>query len=332
MQNQYKYTMVSTLGIVQNKKKEYQRFMLVDSNYHSTMVSAEDVVRALTKEPDCISNMEIREGKPISSNGALDRYAFGDLMTGQYVGVPSYVIIDRLESNGELVGYTVYNPQGMIQRIDVATAVKLAKEKLICNGKIRTSSKGKEIVSSIKGDYNVISADSAKQKKAEKIKVQLMFSTMNGNTNISYTGMIVDCVDMQRLSQIITECKKANETMVAKIKPYGGIKAAKELQIVPMAESKFYVVIPDGELSKLCALPSVELKVSNRFSISVMSYKKDGRGDFFYAEAPVKVTGNQMEIGKPVIEEENPEARKSLESALSGYCNVMKKWYSTVAK
>lgn len=101
MQNQYKYTMVSTLGIVQNKKKEYQRFMLVDSNYHSTMVSAEDVVRALTKEPDCISNMEIREGKPISSNGALDRYAFGDLMTGQYVGVPSYVIIDRLESNGE---------------------------------------------------------------------------------------------------------------------------------------------------------------------------------------------------------------------------------------
>ena len=331
MQNQYKYTMVSTLGTIQNKKKEYQGFMLVDSDYRSMVVSAEDVVKALTKDPGCISNMEIRDGKPVSSNGALDRYAFGDRITGQYIGVANYVVINRIEENGNLWGYTMYAPNGTIQRVDNNNAVALAKQKLISNGKIRTSAKGTEFVSSIRGDYNVIDVSTKKQKKPEKVTLQLMFTTMNGNTGVQYTGMIVKCVDMERLSQIITGCREANAALIQAILPYGGKKAARELQIIPMAESTHYVVIDNKSLDAISKMDGVEVKVTNRFTVSYMNYKQDGSGDFFYAESPVRINNGQMEVGKPTIDEDNKSIAEKLESNVKNYGNAIKNWYNGLA-
>lgn len=290
--NNYKYTLVSTAGVMNGKKREYQMFTLLDSTYRVTMLDAMGIMNLLKSTPGAVSNMEIgKDGRPTSSNGSLERYGFRDTMSGVYVGVPTYVIIDRIEENGVLKGYTIYTPSNQISIIDAATAVSLAEQKLICNGKIRVSGNGTKTVSSIKGEYNLKNVETPKagkmttaQKKEAEVVIKPMFTTFNNNTKVSYMGVIVSAKRVDILSKVLEECEKERVALVDKIAAVGGEKVREELKPITFDSTEKYIVIPNELAFSICEQYGAKIKFPvKNITISVMHYMANKEGEFIDA-------------------------------------------------
>lgn len=152
-----KYTMVVRHGNADDKGKVLSTlgYTLISPDYKTITLSAEKIKESLSKGEAEISNLGLNEkGELVGTNGAIDKYTFVDVNTIRPVGKTKAVIINRIEQNDKLVGYTIFTADGVLAEEKLADVVKLAQANMIANGKIRHTATG-DIVSSIKGDYEI---------------------------------------------------------------------------------------------------------------------------------------------------------------------------------
>ena len=292
-------TMVASKGVLNGKKPTYTGFMIVDDSYNVRSVSVREVQELLSRNPGAIANMELVNGIPTSSNGAMERYAFVDESSGQYMNTNSSVILDRITKDGKAIGYTLYCPDGIIRRLPTEQVVQMAANKLICNGKVGKDDSGVPFVSSIRGTYTqVVVKDEDKQETdTTPVSLMVLFATqcpnLKGFKDKAYVGAIVSCSNMAKASKIVEACYKDNKKLQGELIDYAGDKIRTELKIVPLKPGVYYVVVSTEMFGKIVDMPNAKVTFPRGLSISLIEYTQPHSRDFLYAEVKL---GQNLEI------------------------------------
>lgn len=192
-------------------------YTLIDEDYSFVRMSGTDIAKSIANKSVEITNLGIENGKLVSTNGALKNYTLVD-MAGNLACEPRAVILNRVENDKGLLGYTVYGLNGTLQEMNVASAVELAKAGKIANGKIRHTQQG-DIVASIGGLYplRIIEIKSAVD---TAITVSLLFigSALDGTGKATrYGGVIVESKSAAAISKLYETLNKSNKAIIDKI-------------------------------------------------------------------------------------------------------------------
>lgn len=183
-----KYVAVSRLvTIVPAKKpkvKDTLGYALV--NVQSLAVvqkNAVEIKEAIASGAIEVLNLGINtDGKLAFTNGAEDNYPAVDATSGASIRA-GVVVISRIEKNGKLTDYLVYNSlTNRIAPMSLADILKIGSEN-VANGKLRKTSTG-DIIQSIKGEYPVID-NKVVESNASKQSVKRMDGGSLENLNVS---------------------------------------------------------------------------------------------------------------------------------------------------
>ena len=127
------FTMITRQG---KSKDSVSAYTLISSDYQTVTMSVTDLTKEIKSGKMKVTNLSVEGSSIVSTNGALDKYTFINTDTGMVEGTAHAVILNRAESKGKLIGYTVFTNTGNLAELSVAETVALAKNKLISNGKI----------------------------------------------------------------------------------------------------------------------------------------------------------------------------------------------------
>ena len=211
-----KLTMVMRCGDAKSPA-EALMYTLIGEDYSFTRLTGADIVSKLASKTIEVTNMGVENGKLVSTNGALKNYTLVD-MSGNLANEIKAVILNRVENEKGLLGYTVYGLNGTLQEMNVPTAVELAKAGKIANGKIRHTQQG-DIVASIGGLYPLRTLK-MQDTTDDKITVDLLFmgSALDGTGRASrYAGVIVNSKNAATVSKLYKKLSESNKTVVDKI-------------------------------------------------------------------------------------------------------------------
>lgn len=219
-------------------------YTLISEDYKFETITGTNIAQAIVGGQIEVTNMAVTEKGLASTNGALKNYTLIDKM-GNMVNSPKAVILNRVENDKGLIGYTMYTAVGTLADVNVETAVDMANRGEIANGKIRHTSQG-DIVASIGGMYplRVIEINKAKE---GKVKVGIMFigSALSGKGVIKYAGITVESDSAVSATKIHSKLAAANKKLIDKIATYGGgTEDADALGIKRTGNAGFYGVYP----------------------------------------------------------------------------------------
>ena len=114
--------------------------------------SVKNVENVIRNKVATIDNLDIVDGNIVGSNGILDRYP-KITASGELIGRSNpLIVVDQITNNGETVGYTVTNYQGMVRKARNSDVIAHAKQYGIANGKV-VMKDNIEFISSIVGSY-----------------------------------------------------------------------------------------------------------------------------------------------------------------------------------
>ena len=139
--------------------------ILNSRNGQITDIEKEDLGRRLLLQEVHIENLRSK-GKSLEIegyNGSIDRY-------GEVNGKQSLVILKAYRDNKDnLVGFLASDSQGNVRRLSLNTAISIAENYGIANGKI-VDRDGKKIISAIEGtyDYEIVQMKNEKEQNKEK--------------------------------------------------------------------------------------------------------------------------------------------------------------------
>ena len=264
-------TMIARHGM---DKHNIVMYTLITNDYQTLQKPTNEVVDMINKKVAVFTNLTVGPKGIESTNGALDKYTFINMTTGQPEGTPRAVILDRVEQNGKLVGYTVFTQHGTIAELNVADAAALANKGLISNGKIRHTAEG-DTVSAIGGTYPLRTIQIAEAPKGEIVTDLAYFGTIVG-TDIEYCGAIVSCTSATEMSKVADMLHKSNAKVIADAVKVGGQKVRESLAIVRMGANSLYGVFEVSVLEKLIKANS---KVNNGLGsirVSALKYTDEG--------------------------------------------------------
>ena len=273
------FTMVARCG---DGKHSAIAYTLIASDYQIVNVSAEEL-KASIKDGSCsVANMGIDQvsNELVSTNGAMDKYTLIDSASGMIVGQAKAVILNRVEQNGKLIGYTVFNQFGNMVEMSVVDASVLANKRLISNGKVKHTDSG-DIVSAIGGTYPLREITISAAPKGN-IKISIMYFAMNRTANAEYTGAIFTCESATQMSEIINEVTKANASLVGKVVnkiPKSTVESTRNSMAVQRIRgNEVYAVVDLSTLKKIMAKANAKVvNASNLMLLSIInSYDKDG--------------------------------------------------------
>ena len=238
-----KFTMVMRTG---NPKANSVNmiYTLIGEDYSFAQYTGQNLAKAIMDGKIEVTNLGISDKGLVSTNGALKNYTLVNEY-GQLVGAARAVILNRVETDKGLVGYTIYNLNGVLQEVTIATAVELAKSELIANGKVRPTSNG-EIVASIKGDYPIrtIKINDTTLDKTIKVNVLFFGSMLAGQHNTKYAGIMIDGANAASVSKLYDPLCRANKKLIDKVKEVTGVDEAKSFGIQRTGTAGFYGVYP----------------------------------------------------------------------------------------
>lgn len=245
-------TMITRIG---KSNKEVSAYTLINENYETKTVKVSALAKILATDKSGVTNLALKDGKIVSTNGALDNYTLID--TDEQPGnaiknTPRAVILNRAEQNGKLIGYTAYMTNGAIAELSVAQAVELVNKKLVANGKIKHTQSG-DIVSSIGGEYPLRVIKVAEAPKAEIVCKPMLFNKVS---NIECFGIVVKSTSAVQMTAINKVLEAANKSLVAKIEKAGLEKEAFENQRV--SATGVYAVIEEKEAAKIFGKTKVD--------------------------------------------------------------------------
>ena len=223
---------------------ETMYYTLITESYGIKRISGTELVQAIRSKKIEVTNLDVDSKGLVSTNGAIKNYTLIDL-SGNIVGTPRAVILNRVEINGNLAGYTIYNANGVLQEVNVANAAELARANLIANGKIRHTQQG-DIVASINGNYplRIIEVAKAVEDKEIKADVLLLGSALTGDRTIKYGGIIIEGNSAATMTKYYEKLVRANDNLIQEIKASTGIDESASLKIKRTGNAGFYGVYP----------------------------------------------------------------------------------------
>lgn len=282
------FTMITRHG---SSKDAISAYTLISSDYQTVTMSVKDLSTAISSKKIAVTNLDLSKKGLVSTNGALDKYTLINSQTNQVEGVARAVILDRVEQNGKLVGYTVFTQNGTLAEVNIADAAALASKGLISNGKIRHTQDG-DIVSAIGGTYPLRTISFSEAPKGEITTDILYFGTVVG-VPTEYFGAIVSCTSATEMSQIIHMLSTSNASVINEVSKVAGQSVRESLAIKRMGANSLYGVFSIASLKKLLKANSKLRNQLGSITVSAIKYT-NGEAD----EATVKldskwkVTGN----------------------------------------
>lgn len=266
-------TMITRHGA---SKTEITAYTLISTDYQTVQMSAADLTKAIKDKKIEVTNLTIGAKGIEGTNGALDKYTLINAQTGMVEGTPRAVILDRVEKNDKLIGYTVFSQHGTVIELSVKDAVELCNQKLVANGKIRHTQEG-DIVSAIGGNYRLREIEIAKAPKGEITTDILYFGTII-NAKTEYVGAIVSCTSATEMSKISNALMASNAKVVASATKVGGQAVRNALEIKRMGATSVYGVFEVSVLKKLVEKGAkIQNKIGN-ITVSAIKYT-DGEAD-----------------------------------------------------
>lgn len=260
------YTMITRHG----NKANTTAYTLISEDYQTTTLKVDEIVKQLKAKKIAITNLAVGAKGLESTNGALSKYTLINSETNQVDGIPSAVILDRVEQGDKLVGYTMFTQSGTIAEVSIADAVALANNNLISNGKIRHTNEG-DIVQSIGGNYPLRTIEIAKAPKGEVTVDILYFAAVHG-VSTKYLGAIVSGTSATEMSKIVKAISDSNAKVVAETVKVAGQGARKSLAIQRMGANSIYAIFGIDVLKKL--ISGANTKLSNGVGNIVVSAGK----------------------------------------------------------
>ena len=248
---------------------------VISNNYAVRTVGADELVTAIKAKKIELTNIEEKDGSVVFSNGSEKNYTTISMVTGQLVSKPAAVILDRIEDkSGKVVGYTVFMPNGTIEKLSVATAADATAKGLVANGKIRHTAEG-DIVSSIKGNYNlcVVDSDDAGKKSKEVISMGVMFfaNAIHGDKEASYAGVILSCDSAVKISECMKKVITNNKALIETLRGFNE-KELEALKIQRISVCEFYVVIDMLMFTQIMYKMNGKVTEAKKYNISVLEY------------------------------------------------------------
>lgn len=210
-------TMVARGALSDGANKQYC-YTLVDSDFKIYNLKEQELAKVIKAGQIEVTNLSIVGGEIRATNGAMDKYTQFDVQ-GNVVGKPRAVILSRIEKNGDLVGYIVFTPDGVVSKIPLEKVVEMCKNELIANGKLRPVGNG-YIVSSIKGEYPIENHKMSKEPISEvpTIEATLFGSALKGSNDTRFVGMEVKFSNAVNMSKLYPTLKEANISVCTKLR------------------------------------------------------------------------------------------------------------------
>lgn len=239
-----------------NDVKGVTGYSLISSDYQTVMLDATTLAKNISNKSMVVTNLGIKDGKIVSTNGALDRYNIISTQTNAIIGAPMAVILDRVERDGKLVGYTMFTQDGRIKETSVAEAVMLCNNKAISNGKIRHTDNG-DIVSAIGGNYTLRQIEPLKAPTGQTT-VDLMYFEEDSRGN-KYFGAIISCTSAVEMGKISSTFGKSNAELVERLSKVRD-NAKRDLGVQRVDTNSIFGAFPLDMLDKLTKLKTTDIK------------------------------------------------------------------------
>lgn len=237
------FTMVARTGL-EKAKAEDMIYSLIGEDYNIIAVKGSDLMKKIASKEVAITNLGIENGKLVSTNGAIDKYPFVNMETGQLSGKQCAVVLNRVEVNERLMGYTIMCPDGIIREMKVPEAVTLYNSVGIANGKIRQSSAG-PIISSINGNFplRVLTIKNAESKDIN-LGVTFITTGINETHSATYAGVIINCKNAADMAKMFNKLKEENDKVKAIVKKLGeSEESISKLQVTRIMATEIYCVM-----------------------------------------------------------------------------------------
>ena len=241
--------MVARAGVINNQGKVVEDsviYSLIGEDYSVSTVPVAKLLQAMKKKEVEVTNLEVENGKIVASNGAMDKYPLVNLNTREFVGKQSAIILNRVELNDRLLGYTVFCADGVIREVNLPNALELYNTVGIANGKIRHTNSG-DIISSIKGNYPLRVID-IKNVESKEITFGTTFVTeavgsISGSA--AYVGVIISCDNAADMAKMIDKLVEENKKVIAAASKLGASKdSLQSLRLRRELGTSIYAVIP----------------------------------------------------------------------------------------
>ena len=219
-------------------------YTLISDDYKFETLAGNKLAKAIVDKKIEVTNMDVTEKGLVSTNGALKNYTLVD-KAGNMANQPKAVILNRVETDKGLIGYTMYTTAGTLADITTVVAVEMAKRGEIANGKIRHTSQG-DIVASIGGMYPLRVIEIAKAKEG-KVNIGIMFigAALSGKSVTKYAGITVDSDSAVSATKLHAKLASENKKIVSKIAEINGSDEDTDtLSIKRTGNAGFYGVYP----------------------------------------------------------------------------------------
>lgn len=262
------FTMVARIG--RDIKEPASGFMLISNSYDTAMFTSEQLRKAIAEKSCEVINLD---SELKATNGALNKYTMLDESTGAIIGKAYNVILNRVEKDGKLVGYTMFTTAGKVVNVNVETAVSLARQQMISNGKIRETQTG-AIVSSINGNYPLREIKVEDAPKSAIHGLVMYMAVMNKqNKGLTYAGVLFQGTSVPQMQKFNSEVKVKNQAFISRVHDEIGLQDVKELEAVNRNMTMQFAVISLSTLKGLIRdNPNLELKTNSTLLLSAVDY------------------------------------------------------------
>lgn len=264
------FTMITRHG---SSKDNVSAYTLISSDYQTVTMTVNEIAAAISSEKIAVTNLGLCKKGLVSTNGAIDKYTLINTATNQVEGTARAVVLDRVEQDGKLLGYTVFTQNGILTELSVVDAAALAKKGLISNGKIRPTANG-DIVSAIGGNYPLRTITMSKAPKGKVIGDVLYFGKIVGDP-VEHVGVIISCTSAAEMSKIADIANKSNAKVIAAAVKVAGQSVRESLAIKRMGANSLYAVVELDILEKLIKAGAAVQNNIGKIIISASKRKED---------------------------------------------------------
>lgn len=286
-------TLITLNGIVTDGSKKTMGYTLLTHDYQIVNMNAAELKNAILSKKSVVTNVDVQNDKLVATNGAFDKYTFINMNTGMVEGTARAVILNRVEQNNKLVGYTVFTQNGKITDLSVKDASVLANKKMISNGKVRHTADG-DIVSAIGGTYPLRELK-VEQAPDGEITIKIGYFGTSIGADTDYFSALISCTSAAQLYKLDDALSKSNAKVVASTAKVAGQSIRSKLGWVRVGANDIAGSFELDILDKLLKAKKVkvELLMGNNMSISAFKYGADGSVDESKVELDKawKVTG-----------------------------------------
>lgn len=266
-------TMVMRCG-VKNSTPDKMYYTCIADDYSIIRFTGEELVKAIVTKQYNVTNMGVEAKGLVATNGAMDKYTLINPTTQLVEGQPRPVILNRVEAEGKLIGYTIFNANGILQEVKVKQATVIHGATPFANGKIRHTNDG-DIIQSIEGNYPIRVLEVKKaQKKDLNIDLVFIGSALNNKKTAKYAGLIISCENAAMIAKLYAKAESENTKIMDEVFAISGEDVYDSLRLKRTSSAGIYVVLPIEVAFEL--IKKADNKVSNKIGnimISCVDYE-----------------------------------------------------------